>query len=104
MSKLTIVVQIKARSGQDGALEQALREVVAPTHSEPGCIRFALHRSSSDKGSFLLVERWASQVALDEHLQQPYIRTLFEKMADLAELSVAEPFTLIDEGSEEKVL
>ena len=104
MGKITIVVHIKARPGQDTALEQALREVVAPTHSEHGCIRFALHRSSTDKGGFLLVERWESQAALDEHLQRPYIRTLFEKMADLAESSIAEPYTLIDEGSEEKLL
>lgn len=34
---------------------------------EPGCERFEVYHSQADARVFLLVERWASQEALDAH-------------------------------------
>ncbi|MBI5758369.1 MAG: antibiotic biosynthesis monooxygenase [Planctomycetales bacterium] len=34
---------------------------------EPGCERFEVYQSQADARVFILVERWASQQALDDH-------------------------------------
>ncbi len=34
---------------------------------EPGCERFELYQSQTDAKVFILVERWSSQEALDQH-------------------------------------
>jgi quinol monooxygenase YgiN len=34
---------------------------------EPGCERFEVYQSQADAKVFILVERWASQQALDDH-------------------------------------
>lgn len=104
MSELTLVVHIKAKPGREQALEQELRIAVPPTHEEPGCLRFALHRSPSDVGTFLLVERWRSQAALDEHLKQPYLTRLLDRLKELAEVSEAKSFDMVAVGDERKLL
>ena len=104
MSELTLIVHIKAKHGREQALEQELRIAVPPTHEESGCLRFALHRSQSDPGAFLLVERWQSQAALDEHLRKPYLTRLLERLKDLAETSEAKAFDMVVVGEGRKLL
>lgn len=104
MSELTLIVHIKAKPGREQALEEELRNAVPPTHDEPGCLRFALHRSQSDAASFLLVERWRSQAALDEHLKKPYLTRLLDRLKDLAETSEAKAFDMVAVGDERKLL
>ena len=42
--------------------------IVAPSRSEPGCIRYELWRDNADGASFAMVEEWESDAALDAHL------------------------------------
>ena len=104
MSELTLVVHIRAKPGQADALEKELCIAVPPTHKEAGCLRFALHRSKTDSDAFLLVERWRSQQALDEHLKKPYLTHLLARLKDLAETSDARLFEMLAEGDPAKLL
>lgn len=104
MSEITLIVKIKAKPGQAQALERELRDAVGPTHTEPGCLRFALHRSNAETDAFLLVERWTSQAALDEHLKKPYLVKLLESLKALAHSSDASAYELLAEGQSAKLL
>jgi len=104
MSEITVVVRIKANPGQKQALERELRVSVPPTHTEPGCLRFALHRSTTEDGVFMLVERWTSKLALDEHLQKPYLTHLLAQLKELAESSEASVYEMLAEGDVRKLL
>ena len=104
MAEITVIVHIKAKPGKAQALERELRAAIGPTHSEPGCLRFALHRSTSDKEAFLLVERWSSQQALDEHLKKPYLTHLLAQLKELAASSEASVHELLPEGSAAKLM
>lgn len=103
MSELTAVARVKARPGREAELERELRAIVAPTHKEPGCLRYALHRSMEDRAVFVVVERWASKQALDQHFAAPYIQAFLKKVP---ELMAAPPeiitYELLPEGLPEK--
>lgn len=43
----------------------AFRDAVPAVHAEDGCLLYALHERD---GRIVMVEQWASQDALDEHL------------------------------------
>jgi quinol monooxygenase YgiN len=83
MAELTVIARVKAKPGREAELERALQEVVGATHEEPGCLRYALHRSTEDPATFLLVERWASRAAHEEHRQTPHFKALFAKLTEL---------------------
>jgi quinol monooxygenase YgiN len=103
MPEVTVIARAKAKTGKERELEQELRAVVSPTHEETGCLRYALHRSMEDPASFMVIERWTSKQALDQHLSTPHVQTLFKKVPSLVaappEISV---FELLPEGLPEK--
>ena len=83
MSELTVVARAKAKPGCEAEFERELRAVVGPTHKEPGCLRYALHRSVEDRATFVVIERWASKEALDQHFAAPYVQALLKKVTEL---------------------
>jgi quinol monooxygenase YgiN len=78
VSELTVIAKATARPGSEHELERELRASIPPSHEEPGCLRFALHRSSEDPAVFVAVERWASKEAWDEHMAAPHIKRVME--------------------------
>lgn len=79
-------VQVKPES-QDAALA-AITTAIEATHEEPGCLAYALHRDRAEPCRFVIVEKWATQAALEEHGQTPHLKQLF---ADLGPLLAGAP-------------
>ncbi len=71
---VTLIVQFRAREGQEGVLEQELRALVRATRREEGCLTYELHRSASAPGHFMLVEIWASRDHHTRHLESPHMQ------------------------------
>lgn len=47
------------------------------SRQEPGCVRFETFESQSVPGTFILIERWESQAALDQHRQATGFTTIY---------------------------
>lgn len=87
MSEILVVATLKI---QDGKIDEALAEltpVVEATHEEEGCLSYVLHQDVNDRNTLVFVERWASQDALNAHMQQPHML----KLVELAGTMLAEP-------------
>jgi quinol monooxygenase YgiN len=78
VGELTVIAKATAKPGSEEELERELRASIGPSHEEPGCLRFALHRSSGDPAVFVAVERWASKEAWDAHMATPHIKRVIE--------------------------
>ena len=81
MSQVVVVASFEVQDGKAEEAEAALRETIEATHAEAGCLSYALHRDANAPSTFVLIEKWTSQVALDAHMQQPYVAALGEKAA-----------------------
>jgi quinol monooxygenase YgiN len=68
----TLIVQLRAREGQETILDAELRALTGPSRKEDGCFRFDLYRSVDTPGAFLLHEVWASREAHTEHTHTPH--------------------------------
>ncbi len=71
---VALIVQFRAREGQEGVLEQELRALVGPTRKEDGCLAYELHRSANTPGHFMLIEVWASRDHHTRHLETPHMQ------------------------------
>jgi quinol monooxygenase YgiN len=95
MSEIVVVARGQVKPGSESAAEKAFLEVITPTHQESGCLRYALHRGLDDPSLFMMIERWSSREALNEHLATPHVARLFEALGELlagpAEIVVLEP-------------
>jgi quinol monooxygenase YgiN len=83
MTQVVVVASFEVQPGKADEAEAALRETIVATHGEAGCLSYALHRDTKDPNVYVLIERWTSQVALDNHLLQPYVKALGEKAGGL---------------------
>lgn len=61
-----VVVTVKEERDID-EVKSLLLEQTRLSRLEPGCERFELYHSQSDAKVFILVERWSSAEALDQH-------------------------------------
>jgi quinol monooxygenase YgiN len=84
---IIIVAKMKAKAGMEETVKSELGALVKATLSEPGCIRYTLHRAKKDPASFLFYEEWASKEALGSHSQSPHFRSFGAKAKEL----LAEP-------------
>ena len=57
----------------------ACENAIAVVHDEPGCELYSLHQTGD---TFVFIEQWADQDALDTHMTAPSLATLFGAIGD----------------------
>jgi quinol monooxygenase YgiN len=67
-----VFVRLHAREGEERAVEEALREVTAPSREEPGCLSFHIFRSMRDRRLFYIHSRWLDEAAFQAHADLPH--------------------------------
>ena len=63
-----------------------MSEVAAASNEEEGCISYVIHVDKNDANRIVVVERWASQEALDHHFTLPHTARVTESIDMLEEL------------------
>jgi quinol monooxygenase YgiN len=86
----TIIGTVVAKPEKRDELMRILLAQVAPTRAEPRCINYDFHCDQSDPNTFVFYENFVSKDALEEHLKQPHLKPLKERLAEL----VAEPVNI----------
>jgi quinol monooxygenase YgiN len=82
---VTLIVNLRAREGQELLLEAELRALVGPTRREQGCLTYDLYSGAELPGAFLLHEVWTSREHHRLHTQTPhFLRWSARKNALLA--------------------
>ena len=85
MSQVVVVATFEIQPGKEDEAQDALRETIEGSHTEAGCLAYALHRDKNAGNVFVLVERWTSQVALENHRVQPHVRDFGRAVRDIVE-------------------
>lgn len=67
MSKIKVVAVITAAPGVADLVASALRKLVESTRTEAGCISYDLYRSDTIPDTFVTVESWRDQRAMELH-------------------------------------
>jgi len=82
MPDIDVIAVLIAKPGSATKVESALRDLVAPTRAEPGCISYELYGSAASDTTFFTIEKWRTQADLDAHMQTPHIHAALEATAD----------------------
>ena len=83
--ELFIFARFRARPGDEGAVEEALRHVVAPTREEAGCLGIQAFRSTRDPRLFYIHSRWVDEAAFDHHAGLPHTVRFIERVQTLVD-------------------
>jgi len=87
--ELNIVVTLRVRVGKEAEAEPLLCEMEAATlANDKGCLRYEWYRAEAPQ-TYILVERWTGEAAVQAHLKAPHMAEIFQKIGPL----MPEPFT-----------
>jgi quinol monooxygenase YgiN len=73
-------VRLHAREGQEAAVEEALREVMAASREEERCLDFHIFRSIRDRRLFFIHSRWANDEAFAVHAEFAHTKRFLERV------------------------
>ena len=77
---MVVVAKLKAKTGEEAKMEEALRGMVAKVAQEQGTLTYTLHRSKQDPCVFLFYEKYKDDAALKAHSSTPYFKELFSSL------------------------
>ena len=78
-----IFARFHARPGNEGAVAEALLDVLAPSREEPGCVSIHACRSVRDPHLFYIHSRWKDEAAFGRHAGLPHTLRFVERVAPL---------------------
>jgi quinol monooxygenase YgiN len=77
-----VVATIKVKAGMEKEFEAVAKELVAKVNAnEPGCKLYALHHGEAPL-TYVFMERYADQTAVDAHRGTEYFKALGRKMGE----------------------
>ncbi len=79
---LGVVATLKVKPGMEAEFEKVARELVAKVNAnEQGCKLYALHKAETP-GTYVFMERYTDQAAVDAHRATEYFKALGRKMGE----------------------
>jgi quinol monooxygenase YgiN len=81
--ELFIFARFHAREGHEAAVAAALREVVAPSGEEQGCLGIQAYRSIRDPRLFYVHSRWTDETAFELHAELPHTVQFVQRVQTL---------------------
>jgi quinol monooxygenase YgiN len=83
--ELFIFARFHARPGHEGAVAQALLDVVSPSRNEPGCLTIHAFRSVRDPQLFYIHSHWKDEAAFEHHAGLPHTVRFLEQVGPLVD-------------------
>ncbi|MBM4933286.1 antibiotic biosynthesis monooxygenase [Vibrio parahaemolyticus] len=77
-----LVAEVKAYPDSKDQVVNLLAGLLEPTRQEEGCCQYELYLDEKVEGLFMFQEIWASQDALDKHLQSPHMAMFLETLEE----------------------
>lgn len=79
-----IVATLKVKEGKEAVLEAEVKSMMATMETaEPGCLQFDMFTHSSEPGTYVMMERYADQAAVDAHMNSAHFQTLVKNLQDV---------------------
>jgi quinol monooxygenase YgiN len=88
-AELFFFARFHASPSREGALREALKEVVIPSREGAGCLSIHAFRSTSDPRLFFIHSRWKDEVAFEYHASLPHTVRFLEQATQLIDHALA---------------
>ena len=77
-----VTAKLKVQPGKNQEFEAIFKQLAAAVNaSEDGCLLYALHQSREDKQTYIVLEQYADEAALQAHGKTDHYRNFGKEMA-----------------------
>lgn len=92
-SAVSIVVELRPKDGTDmDKLAGIVRELVAESNAEVGCVYYTYLQKAETPSTFLFVEKWSDCAAVDSHENSPHFKKLVPELVNLVDIVYLKKF------------
>jgi quinol monooxygenase YgiN len=81
--ELAIFARFHARPGKEAEVAEAMRDGLAPTREEPGCLSIHHFRSVRDPRLYYIHSVWKDEAAFEHHAGLPHTVRFLERVQPL---------------------
>lgn len=78
-----ITAKVFVKEGKEADFLSAAQVIIDNTRKEDGCLGYSLYQDPFEKTSFIFVESYKNQAAIDAHFAAPYFKEFGTKTADM---------------------
>lgn len=78
-----IVATVIAKSGHRDEVKALVLALVSPARDEPGCLYYDVYQDHGAPDTFRIVDGWASDQAVQDHVAHPNVARISERLAPL---------------------
>ena len=71
---ISFTVRLTFEEGDRDAVAEFLRQLIAPSRQEPGCVSYIPHFVEGEPATVLIYEQYADEAALEQHRSSPHFR------------------------------
>ncbi|GAA2253577.1 antibiotic biosynthesis monooxygenase [Streptomyces ruber] len=94
---VVLIARLRARTGREGELKDALAPLVRASRREDGCITYTPHQGQDDPALFVVHEVWRSEAHLRVHSESSHFGEFVRTSESLLDGGIAvEPFRVLD--------
>ena len=80
---INLTVILKSKPENSTKVKSLLLQLVEKSTQESACLQYDLHQNIDEPNTFIFHEIWENQNGLNDHNQQSYIQSFFEKAKTL---------------------
>lgn len=85
MEHIAITAILKAKTGNEDQLFDAMQRAVHPSQSEQGCVKYQLHKSLDEEGVFVFYEIWQDEESLMKHIESDHYKVYRQQSEQFVE-------------------
>jgi quinol monooxygenase YgiN len=78
-----VVGKFTAKPEKQDELIRLAHQMFKPSRAEPGCLSYEFYEDTQGEHTFVFVETWKDQAAIDYHFQTDYFKQFMAKFPDL---------------------
>jgi quinol monooxygenase YgiN len=78
-----ILARVYIKPGSEELFIEAAKSIIEKSNSEEGCLGYMLYQNPYEKTSFIFVEKWKNQAAIDFHFATEHFKEFGASIADL---------------------
>lgn len=75
MGLVQTVGVMTAKTGSEAIVRDAMAALLAPTRDEDGCVGYLLYSAADDSNTFVTIETWRDESAVETHLQSEHVKS-----------------------------
>lgn len=92
---VTVLWEARAKAGKAAEMKSFLTGVITESRNDAGCIDYEAHEVAGQPGTYIILERWVNQAALDRHLSGARMVDKAPHLLKLMEGSIEEGIRLL---------